>query len=114
MKFTNYNQEHKSSITVFNDSKVSSFISEKESNLDEDTVDSFGEEWLKFNAFTDKEIDIAGSQYFDIVDELVLNKEAVVLDLGCGSGRWTKYIAKKVKLTNDEFLALAKSIASKL
>ena len=98
MKFTNYNQEHKSSITVFNDSKVSSFISEKESNLDEDTVDSFGEEWLKFNAFTDKEIDIAGSQYFDIVDELVLNKEAVVLDLGCGSGRWTKYIAKKVKL----------------
>ena len=98
MNFTNYNQEPKRYLSVSNTSKVASFVSEKESNLDKDTVDSFGEEWLKFNAFTAKEINIAGSQYFDIVDHTMINKDTVVLDLGCGSGRWTKYIANKVKL----------------
>lgn len=64
-------------------------------NIDEKTVASFGSEWLKFDAFTAEEIKNAGDQYFDIVDAKMLNKESVVLDLGCGSGRWTKYMANQ-------------------
>tara|TARA_B110000046_G_scaffold173155_1_gene195517 strand:+ start:2491 stop:3399 length:909 start_codon:yes stop_codon:yes gene_type:complete len=97
MKFTDYNQKPIKHINTF-DSKVASFVAVDDSNLDQNTVDSFGEEWLKFNAFSPEEIKIAGSQYFDIIGEKILNKDTVVLDLGCGSGRWTKYIAKKVKL----------------
>lgn len=64
-------------------------------NIDEKTVASFGEEWLKFDAFSEEEIKIAGDQYFDIVDSEMLNKSSLVLDLGCGSGRWTKYMANQ-------------------
>lgn len=66
-------------------------------NTDQETVDSFGEEWTKFSTFTDNEIKKIGSEYFDIVDEKILNKDHVVLDLGCGTGRWSKFLADKVK-----------------
>ncbi|MBL4707831.1 MAG: class I SAM-dependent methyltransferase [Flavobacteriales bacterium] len=80
-------------------------ISEKEvfcfnpgtENIDLETVESFGEEWLKFDEFSAEEIKNAGDQYFDIVTEKELNKASYVLDLGCGSGRWTKYMADKAK-----------------
>ena len=64
-------------------------------NIDSDTVESFGEEWQKFDEFSDEEIKNAGDQYFDIVTEEQLNSSSYVLDLGCGSGRWTKYMADK-------------------
>ncbi|MBD99344.1 MAG: SAM-dependent methyltransferase [Verrucomicrobia bacterium] len=64
-------------------------------NIDQETVESFGDEWLKFNAFSEADIQGAGDQYFDIVSPKMLNKESTVLDLGCGSGRWTKYIAPR-------------------
>jgi ubiquinone/menaquinone biosynthesis C-methylase UbiE len=98
MNFTPYNQSSISSIQISDNKSIASFITSEDVNLDKDTVDAFGEEWLKFNAFTDDEIRIAGSQYFDIVDDSILNKNTTVLDLGCGSGRWTKFIADKVKL----------------
>lgn len=66
------------------------------SNIDEKTVESFGNEWEKFSRFSDQEINNVGDEYFDIVDSTIINKNTVVLDLGCGSGRWTKYIANKV------------------
>ncbi len=62
-------------------------------NIDAETVASFGDEWLKFDAFTQEEITNAGDQYFDIVSPEMLSKDSKVLDLGCGSGRWTKYMA---------------------
>ena len=65
-------------------------------NIDQATVHSFGEEWEKFNAFSEEEIKIAGDQYFDIINFSELADDAVVLDLGCGSGRWTKYMFDKV------------------
>ncbi len=68
-----------------------------EENIDLETVESFGEEWMKFDAFSAEEIKNAGDQYFDIVTEKQLSNSSYVLDLGCGSGRWTKYMASKAK-----------------
>jgi ubiquinone/menaquinone biosynthesis C-methylase UbiE len=98
MNFTPYNQPNKNTIHISENKSIDAFITAEDENLDKDTVNAFGEEWLKFSAFTDEEISIAGSQYFDIVDNSILNKNTTVLDLGCGSGRWTKFIANKVKL----------------
>jgi len=98
MIFTDYNQPVLNYVSISDKINVASFINQKEKNLDQETVNSFGEEWLKFNAFSSEEITNAGDQYFDIVNDSILNNKSTVLDLGCGSGRWTKYIAKKVRL----------------
>jgi ubiquinone/menaquinone biosynthesis C-methylase UbiE len=79
--------------------EINSFINKEgtESNIDWKTVDSFGEEWSKFNTFSEKEIEAVGDNYFDIVPKNILNNAASVLDVGCGSGRWIRYVADKVK-----------------
>lgn len=66
-------------------------------NLDAATVDSFGEEWSRFNQFETKDISRAGDQYFDIVTDEMANGETVALDVGCGTGRWSAYLAHRVK-----------------
>jgi SAM-dependent methyltransferase len=50
--------------------------------------------WQKFNFFTEKEINNIGDQYFDIVPCEVY-QDKLVLDVGCGTGRWTKYVSLK-------------------
>ncbi len=84
--------------TVEGQHKKIFIFSEKEeidSNIDKKTVHSFGEEWEKFHHFSEELIQQAGEQYFDIVPESVL-KDAYMIDIGCGSGRWTKYLHDKV------------------
>lgn len=77
---------------------ISSFLKDESGdNIDWTTVKSFGEEWTAFNHFSDEEIQNVGDEYFDIVPDSVLNKNCVALDLGCGSGRWTRYVCEKVK-----------------
>ena len=84
------------SVISFKTIEVDSFINDVEVNSDSLTIESFGDEWEKFNSFSEIEIDNAGHQYFDIVKKSILNKNAVVLDAGCGSGRWSRYISTKV------------------
>jgi ubiquinone/menaquinone biosynthesis C-methylase UbiE len=64
-------------------------------NIDKKVVYEFGEEWLKFNDFDEKNIKRTAEQYFDIIDETIVNKETYVLDIGCGTGRWTKFLSSK-------------------
>jgi ubiquinone/menaquinone biosynthesis C-methylase UbiE len=64
-------------------------------NIDKKVVQEFGEEWLKFNDFNNKNIKDAAEQYFDIIDGNMVNKQTYALDIGCGTGRWTKYLSAK-------------------
>ncbi len=68
----------------------------EDKNLDETVVNSFGEEWKKFNKFSDAEIERIGNMYFDIIDDKIVNKNTYGIDIGCGTGRWTKYLSDKV------------------
>ena len=76
--------------------RIAHFAYDDSANLDAVTVASFGREWKKFNTFTEKEIAKSGDEYFDVVDEKDFSPETVALDLGCGSGRWSRYLAPKV------------------
>jgi SAM-dependent methyltransferase len=77
------------------DVHVAVFDEAGEDNLDHPTVESFGEEWRKFAAFRGAEIEKAGGEYFDVVD-LSKWEQHRVLDAGCGSGRWTRFLSPRV------------------
>src|ERR1700721_25684 len=64
-------------------------------NIDAEVVQSFGDEWLKFHDFSDKIIAECALEYFDIITDNIVNKSTYMLDIGCGTGRWTKFFTKK-------------------
>ncbi|HMJ48528.1 MAG TPA: class I SAM-dependent methyltransferase [Ferruginibacter sp.] len=64
-------------------------------NIDEEVVRSFGDEWTKFHDFSDETINDIAREYFDILDNGIVNKNTYALDIGCGTGRWTKYLSAK-------------------
>ncbi len=65
-------------------------------NIDKQVVEEFGEEWSKFNEQNDDLVEKWGRDYFDILNDEMVNSETYALDVGCGTGRWTKYLAGKV------------------
>lgn len=95
-RMINYSKEPLHFIPIA-DTRVASFVSEHNLNADSKTVESFGEEWNRFAEFSDAEIKKAGDQYFDIVTKEMLNENSVALDIGCGTGRWSKYISSRAK-----------------
>ncbi|MEO9021696.1 MAG: class I SAM-dependent methyltransferase [Ginsengibacter sp.] len=64
-------------------------------NIDKKVVDEFGDEWLKFYEHDDDLVKKGGLEYFDILDENIVNSNTYALDVGCGTGRWTKYLSGK-------------------
>jgi ubiquinone/menaquinone biosynthesis C-methylase UbiE len=74
--------------------KIVHIFTGDDENIDNDTVRSFGDEWLAYNNFSDEDILVAGNEYFDIVPENIYTGK-YVLDVGCGTGRWSKYLSKK-------------------
>ena len=66
-------------------------------NADSKTVESFGDEWNRFSSFTEEETRRAGDQYFDIVTPEMADATTIALDLGCGTGRWSRYLSRRDK-----------------
>jgi SAM-dependent methyltransferase len=64
-------------------------------NIDKKVVGEFGDEWLKFTNHDDDLVEKGGREYFDILSDDMVNKTTYVLDIGCGAGRWTKYLTSK-------------------
>jgi SAM-dependent methyltransferase len=64
-------------------------------NIDLQTVDSFGEEWNAFHDFDEAELMKLGDEYFDIVSPEMINGSTRLLEVGCGSGRFLKYLSHK-------------------
>ncbi len=66
-------------------------------NIDNSVITSFGDEWEKFYNFSNEEIEQIGHEYFGFLGEEIINKDVYALDIGCGTGRWTKYLSKRVQ-----------------
>jgi SAM-dependent methyltransferase len=68
-------------------------------NKDQLTVDGFGDEWERFDQ---SELELHEyrelfDRYFSIFPWDDLGEQAVGFDMGCGSGRWAKLVAPKVR-----------------
>jgi len=68
------------------------------SNTDNIVVETFGEEWSKFdqNDADPAELRAIFDLYFAIFPWEELSCDAVGFDLGCGSGRWAHFVAPRV------------------
>ncbi len=67
-------------------------------NLDVATVNSFGDEWSRFDqlALSQEEAGKIFDEYFAVFPWDKLPKNATGFDMGCGSGRWAKLMAPRV------------------
>lgn len=67
-------------------------------NIDFKTVESFGDEWLKYDqsGMEENESVQLFKRYFSIFPWNKLPKNSKGFDMGCGSGRWAKFLANKV------------------
>lgn len=66
-------------------------------NIDQPTVEGFGREWQSFDqsALSDGDARSMFDDYFSMFDFTNLGEG---FDLGCGSGRWAKFIAPRCRL----------------
>lgn len=73
-------------------------MSRADPNLDRATVEGFGEEWSRFDQapLADAELRALFEQYFSVFPWDRLPQNAQGFDLGCGSGRWAKFVAPRV------------------
>ncbi|MEO6540562.1 MAG: class I SAM-dependent methyltransferase [Ferruginibacter sp.] len=92
------NPYNKPSITTLqgpnNPIEVFTLLDSKE-NIDPGVVNDFGEEWKKFSVHNDESVKELRKEYFDIINETIVNKNTYMIDIGCGSGRWTDYFVDK-------------------
>jgi len=67
-------------------------------NLDRQTVDSFGDEWTRFDQseMSDAEAAVIFGEYFSVFPWDALPDQARGFDMGCGSGRWARLVAPRV------------------
>ncbi|MDC3174355.1 class I SAM-dependent methyltransferase [Candidatus Pelagibacter sp.] len=69
------------------------------SNLDKSTIKSFSDQWVRYDqtGMTHKEALRIFKNYFSIFPWKKLSKSAEGFDMGCGTGRWAKFVAPKVR-----------------
>ena len=67
-------------------------------NLDVNTVNSFGDEWSRFDQseLSAVEADRIFNEYFAVFPWEKLPKNPTGFDMGCGSGRWARLMAPRV------------------
>ena len=68
------------------------------SNFDPKTIASFGDEWTRFDqqAMPEEEARAVFNDYFRVFPWERLTAQAEGFDMGCGSGRWAKWVLPKV------------------
>ncbi len=106
-----YNQSEVGELNIHGQ-VISSFIKTDETNLDKKTVKSFGDEWSKFDKFEQEDIQSSGDEYFDIVGKNHIDKNTIALDIGCGTGRWFRFISDRVEFLEaiDPSMALVSAV----
>jgi SAM-dependent methyltransferase len=84
-------------------------------NIDDRTVRAFGEEWSTFDqsGMSDAEARRHFARYFALFPWQSLPPNAVGADIGCGSGRWARFVAPRVGVlhcvdASDAALAVAR------
>lgn len=67
-------------------------------NLHKDTVKSFSDQWVRYDqsGMNNTEAKKLFKNYFSIFSWKKLPKKAEGFDMGCGTGRWAKFVAPKV------------------
>lgn len=67
-------------------------------NLDTATVESFGDEWSRFDqsGMDDAEARAIFDEYFAVFPWHALPADPIGFDMGCGSGRWARLMAPRV------------------
>ncbi len=67
-------------------------------NLDKDTVKSFSDQWVRYDqsGMDNDEAKKIFKNYFSIFPWKRISKSSEGFDMGCGTGRWAKFIAPKV------------------
>jgi len=70
------------------------------SNEDGATIEGFGREWSAFNQsrVSMDELKIIFDDYFGLVNLGALPIDAVIMDVGCGSGRWAQFAVDYCKV----------------
>ena len=70
--------------------------------MDAETVASFGDEWSRYDqsSMSYSEASEIFMEYFSIFPWDMLPSNPVGFDMGCGSGRWAKFVAPKVGRLN--------------
>jgi len=76
------------------------------SNLDTKTIASFGDEWSRFDqaAMSHEEAEAVFRDYFAVFPWEQLPPEAEGFDMGCGSGRWSRFVALNALDTNSRLV----------
>ena len=77
-------------------------ITKSSNNMDAETVASFGDEWSRYDqsSMSYSEASEIFMAYFSIFPWDMLPSNPVGFDMGCGSGRWAKFVAPKVGRLN--------------
>lgn len=70
----------------------------KMKNVDHATVNSFGDEWSRFDQteLDDEEAREIFEEYFAVFPWFALPENASGFDMGCGSGRWARLVSPRV------------------
>ena len=82
---------------------------------DDKVIKDFGNEWKEYDyqSFNNKKLYENFEQYFSIFPWKSLPKNSEGFDMGCGSGRWAKFVAPRVGTLNCVEPSAAIEVAKK-